>query len=439
MKYFINTLKKIDYKLYFTLFFFGLLPTVYNTIRINFIGYLDIDLGFNIASQLAWLNIMYEVIQESVLLPIYFLLGKSISNIDILKNKIKSGLIISFLIFIPITILFLKFSEEILTIMDQKMDLISSSSKYIRLESISSTLNFLFQYLTIVLIVIKKEGQLFKILLVQMSLTILTDLCLISPYPFSLNQGIMGLAYGNLLINSVLLIFTLLLLKSSGYFNFSIRKLSFNWMKDWVAVGGYTGLESFVRNFVYLFMVLKLVNYIEEPGVFWVANNFIWGWLLLPILQLGNLIKRNCGEFSYADIKIRLKSYFNLTLIIVVIWIISLPFWKPFLKVIMNIDDYNKVFWIAYISLPFYILFAFNNIIDSIFYGIGKTNYILFQSLIINIFFYGTLFILFKNGIYKPSLNLISLMFAIGIGLDSILSFFIFLWMLKKEKLKLIY
>ena len=62
--------------------------------------------------------------------------------------------------------------------------------------------------------------------------------------------------------------------------------MNFSWMKEFIKVGGISGLESFVRNFAYMFMIVRMVNIVSEQGTYWVANNFIWGWLLLPILQL---------------------------------------------------------------------------------------------------------------------------------------------------------
>lgn len=76
-----------------------------------------------------------------------------------------------------------------------------------------------------------------------------------------------------------------------------------------------------------------------------------------------------------------------------------------------------------------------NNIIDSIFYGIGKTEYMLFQSVFVNVTFYGTLFILFQKGIYIPTLELITLMFAAGIAVDSLLTFVMYWHLSKKGKI----
>ena len=182
------------------------------------------------------------------------------------------------------------------------------------------------------------------------------------------------------------------------------------------AIGGISSLESFVRNIAYILMISKMVNIVGEQGTYWQANNFIWTWLLLPILQLGELIKEEVSSN-----KDNITSYFQLTTAICVIWILSIPLWKGFLSVI-NCDDIDKVFTLLLILLPFYVLFAYQNIFDSIFYGSGKTNYMLFESILTNTVYYGIAFVLYKINVWTPSLYSIAIMFGIGIAFDSIVS-----------------
>ncbi|MCP3944883.1 MAG: multidrug transporter [Desulfobacteraceae bacterium] len=309
---------------------------------------------------------------------------------------------------------------------------------YIRIETFASIFSTIVQFLILVLITIKKEKYLYAILGLQMFLTIISDTFLVSPLPISMNLGVNGIAISNILVNVFLLIMAIGFLNREGYhINFK-EKISFGWMKEWLKVGSFSGLESFVRNIAFMLMIVRMINIVGEQGTFWVANNFIWGWLLLPILQLGQLIKRDCGESGDDAINQKTIGYFVLTGIIVSIWIVTIPFWETFIKNVMNIKNYMDVYRIAIISMTFYITFAFNNVIDSIFYGIGKTNYMLFQSLVINTVFYGTLYILYTMGIYKPTLDLIVLMFAAGIALDSILTYGMFVWMLKKRKIRIL-
>ena len=54
-----------------------LIPVIYQTVRVHFLGDLPSDWGFNIASQIAWLHIFYEVINEGFLLPLYYILAQA--------------------------------------------------------------------------------------------------------------------------------------------------------------------------------------------------------------------------------------------------------------------------------------------------------------------------------------------------------------------------
>ena len=81
-------LKEFDYKLFSTLVVILLLPTVYTTVRIHLLGSYPSEWGVNIASQIMWLNVMYEVVQEGLILPLFYLLGKSLKDKYQLTNKV---------------------------------------------------------------------------------------------------------------------------------------------------------------------------------------------------------------------------------------------------------------------------------------------------------------------------------------------------------------
>ena len=88
--------------------------------------------------------------------------------------------------------------------------------------------------------------------------------------------------------------------------------MSFAWAKDFAKIGGVSGLESFVRNIAYMLMVSRMVNMVGEQGTYWVANNFIWGWMLLTVTQLGELIKQETAKDEKA-VKNNTPGYFAIT------------------------------------------------------------------------------------------------------------------------------
>jgi Na+-driven multidrug efflux pump len=433
-----NSIKSINYKLFVALLLMGLIPTIYTTVRIFFLGQMPGEWGFNIASQLSWVNLLYEIIQEALILPLFYFIGKALGNHDELQNRVRTGMLLTFIVYTILSIIIMATAVPLIRFMAQSNELIEETATYIRLETIANIFATLVKFGIIVLTTIKKEKYLYIVLGIQMLLSILLDTFFISSLKISLNLGVNGIAYTNIIVNVLLLVITISILNKENIKLFAKGELKFGWMKEWIKVGGISGLESFVRNIAFMLMIVRMVNVVGEQGTFWVANNFIWGWLLLPILQLGELIKRDCGEIGLEAVKQKSLGYFVITFVIVVLWFITIPLWEPFIKNIMNVGSAHEVYFIALISVGFYVLFAFNNVIDSIFYGLGKTNYMLFQSLIINAVFYGTMFVLYATGVYQPTLTKIALMFAGGTAMDSILTYGMFVWMLKKEKISII-
>jgi Na+-driven multidrug efflux pump len=80
----------------------------------------------------------------------------------------------------------------------------------------------------------------------------------------------------------------------------------------------------------------------------------------------------------------------------------------------------------------FYITFIFNNTLDSIFYGCGKTDYMLWQSIIVNIVLNGGTFVLYLLGIFTPTLLNITLLFGFGLLFDFIPTLVLYFKLVKK-------
>ena len=96
-------------------------------------------------------------------------------------------------------------------------------------------------------------------------------------------------------------------------------------------------------------------------------------------------------------------------------------------------SDVDKLFELVLVLLGFYVLYAFQNVFDATFYGLGKTQYMLFESVVTNIIYYGICFVLYIANIFKPTLIGIALMFGIGNAFDSIVSYIAYRYLLNKE------
>jgi Na+-driven multidrug efflux pump len=413
-----------------------LLPAIYQTVRIYFLGEMPSDWGINIASQLSWVSLFYEIIQEALILPLFYLLGKSINNNEEMENKVKSGLLVTGFVYFILSFIIFIFANQFVVAMAQNKELVEVTVTYIRLETIGGIFSTLSRFLMLVFITLKKDKYMYILLVLQMALSVLFDTFLISNLPISIKIGINGIAISNITVNIINIAIGVALLQKINIHVFNCKEISFTWTKEWFHVGKYSGLESLVRNLAFMIMIIRMVNVISEQGSYWVANNFIWNWLLLPSLALADLMKKEIGE-NKGNIKNNTLGYLLLSGIFTFCWFITIPLWKFFLQKVMNVSEYETVYYIALIQTIFYIIFIFNNICDSAFYGLGRTDYILIQSLIVNIFYYGGAFMLYIKGVFIPSLLSISLLFGIGMAIDFIQTVILYILMLKKLNLRI--
>lgn len=425
--------KSFDLRLYFALLISLFIPTIYTTVRIFFIGSLPSAKAFSIAGQLGWINLIYEVVEEAIILPLFYFIGQVIHDKEKLTGRIKAGLTVSAIAYTVLSILIIFLVHPLLNMMAAGSEISEASASYIRIESVGNIFALLLSFCMVVFTTIGKEKHLYALLVAKMLLSIIIDTFLVSTLPFSANLGINGIGFSNIISNLLLLLVVLVLFKKEDIHIFSSIKPDFSWMKEFFKIGGISGLESFVRNLFYMLMVCRMVNVVGEQGTYWVANSFIWGWLLKPINALGELIKKEISsdEKAIAD---KTKQYFIVTLIICAIWFISIPLWKPFMQNILRFKEVDKLFTLIIVLIGFYVAYALQNIFDMTFYGLGKTEYMLWETVVTNVTYYGTFFILFKLGIFVPTLIKIAIMFGAGCAYDAIVSGIAYIILLKRIK-----
>lgn len=433
----IKSLKNINYKLFVSLLIMGLWPTIYTTVRVFFLGQLPGEWAFSIAGQLSWVNLLYEILNEAIILPLYFFMGKVVQDKIEYTNRIKTGLIISLCVYAFFSVLICAFTEPLLSVMATSKDIITESVAYIRIESVANIFILLSNFVLVCLITLGKSKYVYFLTFARLVLSVLFDTFFVSTLSISANLGINGIGYSNIVVNLILFLVSVVLLSREGIVIFNNQKISFSWAKDFVKIGGISGFESFVRNVAYMLMISRMVNMVNEQGTYWVANNFIWGWLLLPIIQLGELIKQEVSTDEKA-VKNNTLGYFAITLIVCAFWFITIPFWKSFMTNVLQFSDVDKLYNLVLVLVGFYVLYAIQNVFDSEFYGLGKTNYMLFESVITNSIYYGIAFILYLTGKWTPSLMGIALLFGIGNAFDSIVSAAAYIFLLKKKKINIL-
>ena len=428
-----KSMKSINYKMLVSLILLGLCPTVYTTVRIFFLGQLPGDGAYSIAGQLGWVNLLYEILSEAVILPLFYFIGKKIKERDELTNRVKTGLLITFCVFAVLSLTVSVFAYPLLKWMAADESIIVQSATYIRIESVANIIAMLANFGLVVLVALNKEKYLYALTAGKVVMCLISDTFLVSTLPISANMGVNGIGVSNIIVNTVLFIITVAILHNENVKVFSAEKLSFGWVKEFGVVGGISGLESLIRNLAYMLMIVRMVNVVNEQGTYWVANNFIWGWLLIPVTQLAELIKRDVSTDKNAVYE-KTSAYFVITAAVCVVWLVSIPLWKPFMTYVLQYDNVEKLFSLVLILLGFYVLYAFQNVFDATFYGLGKTQYMVFESIVTNCVYYGGAFVLYVTGVWAPTLTGIALLFGIGVAFDSVVSLVAYLYLIKKLK-----
>ena len=431
-----KSLSNINYKLFLALLVLGLAPTVYNTVRVFFLGQLPGEWSFSIAGQLSWVNLLYEILKEAIILPLFHFMGKVQDDKNEFSNRVKTGMLISLGVYAVLSFAVVVLAEPLLGLMATDPSIIEASASYIRIESVANVFAILAEFALIALVTVNKSKYLYALTGAKLVLCLAADTFLVSTLPVSANLGVNGIGYSNIIVNALLLAVSLLLLAKENINVFTKSKLDFSWMRDFVRIGGISGVESLVRNVAYMVMVARMVNVVGEQGTYWVANNFIWGWLLLPVIQLGELIKQEAAT-GKDNVRKNSIGYFCITAIISALWFASIPAWKPFMTHVLGFTDVDKLFELVLLLVGFYVLYAVQNVFDSIFYGLGKTHYMLFESVVTNSIYYGIAFVLYVTSIWTPTLTGIALLFGIGNAFDSVVSLAAYVFLLKKEKIKI--
>ena len=400
-----DDLKTFDWKVFIALCLLGLIPAIYQTVITKLITTHEVIGSLDIIGQMEWYDLIDETLRAFLIVPMYSILSKVYKKECFNNIVFKLGIII-FILYSIFSLITLIYGINIISFMNPNEIDINYAYKYLSLETIAFMIAIIFSYISVVFLVIGKSRYMYVILIVKILLSLLSDVILIPML------GINGIAISNVISNSIVSLTGIILLIYEKKISFSkFNKEDFSYLKEWVKTGVFAGSQQFLDNIVYSLMIVRIVNVVSESGNYWVSNNFIWGWLLIPINSLVEVIRKDVGINGY---KLKQRNYYLITLIVILLWFALVPTYKWFFNSVEGIENYNRIFEIVLLNLGFYVAYAFSQIPDAIFVGIGKTKYIAINSLICNIGYYGIWFILYISSTITMNMNMIIIMFGCG-------------------------
>lgn len=392
-----NRLSRQDYILLLSMIVLAFIPSINQLI----VDRLVVDSGsevLNIAGQIEWFDLFNETILAFLTVPMYFVLNRA-RNDDELSSRINTTFILGLIAYSLISLVIYIYASSLTAYMDAPEE----SVNYLRLETIGFVIGFVFSYMYVVFIV-RGKWKLFAALIVAKVIMLAIGNTLLIP-----DNGATGIAITNISVNAVMSAIAIVLLYKEGL----VRRwdgIDKGAMQDWVKTGLFSGGQVFVANLIYVMVVMKMVADVSQMSDYWLANNFIWGWLIVPVAALGDMLKK-----EYYNGYRKIWNYLTLTVLFLIIWLLSVPLWEPLFTEVIDMDDPSAVLDILYKSVPFYVAYAFSVILQSVLISVGKTNYIFYECLFVNFVYYGIVYGLFLAGVFTASMDFIILMFGIGL------------------------
>lgn len=400
-----SDLKIFDWKMFLALCLLALVPAIYQTVVTKLITSTANPGSLDIVGQMEWFDLIDETICAFLIVPMYSVLSKAHKRDDFNKVVFKIGIIVVGL-YLLFSIGTFFYGIYMVSFMNPNEVNINDAYTYLSLETIAFMIGIVFSFANVVFLVIDKSRYMYAFLVARVAVSLLADFILIP------KMGANGIAVSNIIANTVMGVLAICLLvyikqlRPGKY-----TKEDIPHFKDWGRIGLFAGGQQFLDNIIYALMVVRMVNAVSESGNYWVANNFIWGWLLIPITCLVEIIRKDAGKDGY---KLKQLNYYSITTVVILIWFILIPSYQWFFGTVEGIKDPARIFEIVVKNLGFYIAYAFSQIPDAIFVGMGKTKYNAINSVLCNIVYYGIWFIFYQTGTVTMTMDMIIIMFGCG-------------------------
>ncbi len=426
-------MKLWDWRLFAFILLFLALPNIYQLYRVHLIGSEIPDPGsLAIVSQWQFVGLVVEVFQEATVLAIFFFLGSQIRRAASLQmDRAKSVLVFIFIASLVFSLGVFVFRDAFITLIGTSEDIQAQTSAFLGI----SIFSIPFTLLAAAVIVFFESLRLRRLVLfmafANVGLRFALDSLFFGGHGFSLDAGVVGVGWSTLLSSAGLLLIGMLLLVRAKALpaNFFFSRPTFSGMSDYLRVALGSGTDSLMRNVAYFFMIVRIVNTIgsTEIGGYYLTMQILWSFMLVPVLALADSVKVMVANAS-GDVH-RVKSLWYaamlITALMMIVWIGLAPGFSTFAAALS--DDGETVRWavtaFGILFIP-YVLLSFNTVTDSVFYGVGKTKYLAYQSVLTNGSVYLVGFMLYAFDVWNPTFEGVMVLFSLGILVDTFLTLF---------------
>ena len=399
-----NLVKKVYSKHYLIFLLICFIPLMWKILEIALLS--SFENGLKILGQVVLFSIIFKIFEETITTPLYRILAKDKSKNVSFNLKMVLLCVTVTTVFFTMAIFFL--IDPIMKVSKVPNYIFEKTSLFMKIYVFSCGLGVVVNFLYLNSVIQKDTKQMIAYLLLKSIIT--AGLIVVLVPNFAFGMGVNGIATTELIINVLSLAYLLVKLKDNK--DKAVAKVN---KKEYIKLMCLAFVETSIRNIFYYFVVLVLLNVVDNQDIYCVANEYIWAIMLVPTLAQNALIKQELSN----DLNCKIKPYFlNTTIICCYMFVVAAASLLVF-KYVYNLKNYMDYFLTVLELLPCYVVFAFDAVAESFFVATGKLHYVLIQTIITNVFVYLPALILYLCGVWVVSFQTIILLFSVGVVIAS--------------------
>ena len=413
------------------LFLALLIPRIYSIANTYWVGHIDYS-SLAIAEQYEFMGILIEIVNETIPFGVLALVSQNYKDRNSIVKQLVAGVALQLILSTALALVILLNMGAFVNLIGTTPELVAQTTEYLSLRAVALPFNSLGLLLVVGLKSMDRADLGLGVVIVNVAINMVLDVLLVSPYSFSLQLGLQGVAIGYLLSNIVYaLAATLFSVKTLRIklAEFNIESLRTQ-TRPLFGVGGWTGIDSFVRNYFYFF-VLQVLNFMgpNQFAGFQLFQRIMWT-ALIPVIAISQGTSIRVG--NYLDTE---NAEYKITRLLLTSCILAFLMIGGFgVLGIFSIDAMGYAFTanadvVHYFSVMFwwqivpYILFAVAMNLRGLFFGTGKTYYILIVSLILNLAIILPFFLMMSNAILPQAYDSVMLMFVLVDLVDIVITY----------------
>ncbi len=399
--------KRVYTKEYWILLGIGFLPLLWKILEIAFLA--GFDHALKIVGQLSFISIIFKIFEETLLNPLYKMLGKHSTG----DEQEKIGMAKKFLLWYGVatlifTVLIFLFNPLIVRASQVPQYIFSETVVFLKIYTIACGLGIVSKYLYTFSVIHKDTKKMLVYFLIKSLITTLLFVVFIPT--FTLGWGVNGIAIAELIVNMLTIIYLWCTFEKTEKVQVVMDQ------KQYFQLLGFAFLETMIRNIVYYCVILVFLNMLDNQDLYFVANEYIWSIMLVPTLAQGTLIKQDIASNQHYS----LKPYFVHCGVLILFMCLCLPISMFVFRDVYHLVNYMEYFDVLLKLFPCYMLFVLDSVVEAYFFATGKLHHILVQNVLTNVCVYLTAFVLYLCKVWVVSLDSILILFNVGVVVSSL-------------------